>query len=124
MRPNYIRLKTREIRSTLPVPRPQCPICSTLERIQRNRFEDDGYFKRPSIVKIHRGGERGRCVKCGTIFKVETIKNSDPDGRNVRFDFRYEAETLNPLVKERLATYWMKSHKGRLPQILKIEVSK
>jgi len=113
-----IRLRTRTVHLDLPVPRLECPVCNTLDRIQK--------VERDSKTLIRRGGDTGSCGHCGTRYEVQLKKDviiSIVDKKSVHVTkFRYMAASLAPIVRDQLANYWIAHRKGKLPEILRLEV--
>jgi hypothetical protein len=66
-------------------------------------------MKAPPMIR--RGGLSGSCGYCSTVYK--TVSN--------RTQFYYVAKALEHIVKEKLANYWLATHKGPLPSILHLE---
>jgi hypothetical protein len=109
-----VRLRTRTVVLELPVPRLECPICNTLWRIQNpHRSKEDGDERQKNPTLIRRGGITGSCGYCQTRFKAEVFTSPKR--------FRYIAQTLENIVKSKLANYWISTHKGPLPKILQLE---
>lgn len=101
-----IRLRTNWIKARFPNPRPQCPVCGTLRRIQNGDW--------PARILLRSGSLRGSCDICKTIYGLEV----GPGGMKKH---RYVAQSLNRTVKVKLANYWIATHKGPIPKMLRID---
>jgi hypothetical protein len=107
----HIRLKTNWRMDGLPVPRPNCPVCSTLDRIQTDGWNRD----RPGTSRIRRGGTRGSCGTCQTEFSIITRKIG-----KFAIQHKYIPIKFNKIVRDKLANYWIAHRKGKLPKILEV----
>lgn len=105
-----VRLRTRTVILTLPVPRLECPVCNTLDRIQK--LEREPGFQ--SLIR--RGGTTGSCGDCCTRYDAEVLDNPKR--------FRYVAVHLEKIVKDQLANYWIVHRKTPIPTILQLEETK
>lgn len=111
----YIRMRSRSLKTTLPVPRAQCPVCNTLDRIQKDWKKVGEITGIKDTVFIRRGGVRGSCGYCQTEYNI-VINKTD-------VTHRYEAVKLHKMVRDKLANYWVANRKGKQPKILTLEVN-
>jgi len=102
-----IRLRTNWQKATMPVKRPPCPICQTIERIHPTPLV------KVYITRLKRGGPNAHCPKCRTYFVARVKANPKR--------WMYEAVVIGILAREQLANSWMATHKTPLPKVLRLQ---